>query len=498
MPAAVGLVLAGALGLRLIGLHRHELWFDEAFAALLALEPVPVILGELANDSSPPLYFVLLRGWALLFGPNAEALRLFSVLAGLASIVGVVVLGRLFWSERAGLAAGALLAVSPLHVYYSREVRPYSLLLTFVLLSFVALEKLGRAERRRARIPWCAYCVATLAAVYTHNYGWLLIPVLLLWVVLGKVRARSAFVALAVVTACYLPWLPVLAGQVNSDATAWVEIIWEQTPPAWALVKSAAAFSVGGRTPEYVQLATHQLPPFISGASYTLFAVLIAIALWRDRSGRARQAGVSILLLLVPPVALSFVEPMYVVGRHDVVALPLFLLMAACGLTQLGRPAESVAKALLVVLASTALMVHYRQPVADYTRRQASLLLEHAEPSDRVLCTGFTRNTVEYYLRVGGGTQPTHSFPPSLERHRGWVDQRELEDQTLLAAEARRLAESLRHALRRDGMLWIVHSRGLAPANELLMRQIGQSLRQVRCPADAEKTGLTCWRSRDA
>ena len=59
-----------AIAVRTIQLDRGELWFDEAYAGLVAMQPFNAIVGELARDSSPPLFYLLLRAWSLAVGFN--------------------------------------------------------------------------------------------------------------------------------------------------------------------------------------------------------------------------------------------------------------------------------------------------------------------------------------------------------------------------------------------------------------------------------------------
>lgn len=484
-------ILCGAAALRLWQLDRDELWFDEGFAASVALQPAPQLVSELVLDSSPPLYFLLLRAWTLTVGADPWSLRLLSVICGALAIWGVFVLGRHLFGWRAATAASALLAVSPLHIYYSREVRPYALLMALAIASLLALERLGSAGRGRL----VTYVIATLAAAYTHNYGLLLLAVLGVWVVLRRVAVGSAAAAASLVVLGYAPWLPALTNQLASGATSWVAAVWNATPPAMVLFRSFAVFSIGGSTPEYVALGTAGWPAAAHWTSYLVFGGLVASAVLRQWAAAATRLALALGVLLVLPFAVSFVTPIYVVGRHDVVALPLFLLLASAGIVHL-RPVAALAAGLTIaVLTIASLHAFFSKPTADLGRRQAAVLLEHAASSDQILTTGFTRNTVEYYVRNGDGLQPFHSFPTSLGAHRGWVDERELRNEETLSADARRLVDSLRRTLARGGTLWIVHSRELRGPNDLLMRRIMESLRQVTCPGDAETIGISCWRT---
>ena len=84
--AATAAVLAVAMLLRTVMLGRDELWFDEAYAALVASGSVGSIFAELARDSSPPLYFLLLQVWGRLLGFEATTLRMLSVVLGVGAV----------------------------------------------------------------------------------------------------------------------------------------------------------------------------------------------------------------------------------------------------------------------------------------------------------------------------------------------------------------------------------------------------------------------------
>lgn len=58
--AAIGLL---ALGLRLVGLGRASLWFDEAISYFSAGLPAVQIANNTAQSSHPPLFYLVLASW---------------------------------------------------------------------------------------------------------------------------------------------------------------------------------------------------------------------------------------------------------------------------------------------------------------------------------------------------------------------------------------------------------------------------------------------------
>jgi Dolichyl-phosphate-mannose-protein mannosyltransferase len=165
---AVGLTLLAFI-LRFYHLSTQSLWMDEVYSIYTAKAP----LGEVYSYStkmsnSLPTYFLMLR----LILPDRYAdieysARVLSALAGALSIpvfAGIV----FYWRRKIGVAllAGLLLAVNPLHIWYSQEARAYALMLFFGLLAVLFLE-LAFASRRD---EWFTlYFLASVAAIALHK-----------------------------------------------------------------------------------------------------------------------------------------------------------------------------------------------------------------------------------------------------------------------------------------------------------------------------------------
>lgn len=188
------LIVAVALVLRLPGLDR-DLWYDESLSLfhsrganpLTQIIPNgPPLTSELFNsdggwrgtlravsqiEQTPPLYFLLLRVWRNLFGESNRALRLLSFLLGLAAIPAMFLLGRESANAHVGLAAAGVLALLPLHVQYSHEVRAYILAFLLATVSswafLRAIRSLGRPGNSRW---WVVYGSLTVLSLYTHYF----------------------------------------------------------------------------------------------------------------------------------------------------------------------------------------------------------------------------------------------------------------------------------------------------------------------------------------
>lgn len=155
---ALALTIVGA-SLRLLGLGARPLWFDEAISTVYAQQDVATLLQLNAGDNHPPGYYLGLKFWLTIFGSGETALRLFSVLPGVAAIWLVWLIGRRLFAPNAkiGLFATAFMALSPFQIYFSQEVRNYAIMEFAVLLAVWFW--LRALEKNR----WAAWLGLTLA-----------------------------------------------------------------------------------------------------------------------------------------------------------------------------------------------------------------------------------------------------------------------------------------------------------------------------------------------
>lgn len=226
-------LLAVAAGVVLRFVTRSALWLDEALSVNIATLPLGEITDALRRDGHPPLYYVLLHGWAELFGTGDLAVR------SLSGVIGVLTLPLAFWygRRRGGPAMGWMLlgvvALSPFALRYATETRMYALVILLVFAGAILLDDV----LHRGRDGWgrlAGVALLTAALLYTHYWAlWLLAAVglLLLWrvwrdrrdpaAVASRRAAWRAIGALVVGGVLLLPWLPVMAYQAGHTGTPW-------------------------------------------------------------------------------------------------------------------------------------------------------------------------------------------------------------------------------------------------------------------------------------
>lgn len=195
------LILLFGLILRLFSLNQ-SLWLDEATSILAAknFSFQDLILKFSPGDFHPPLYYLVLKAWIIIFGTSEIAVRILSVLFGVATIFVVYLIGKKLFGFKVGMATAAFLATAPLHIYYSQEARMYSLetLLAVSIVWFLVNEK------------WIGFIAATALLLYTDYLPALLIIPLLL------IKGRKVFLPLIVVFLLLSPWIPIFLTQLQN------------------------------------------------------------------------------------------------------------------------------------------------------------------------------------------------------------------------------------------------------------------------------------------
>lgn len=207
--AALAVLLGGLL--RLYHYNALSLWIDEGLTVQFSRLPWATVLGlHGAYDVHPPLYFALTKLASLLL-PETEAGRGISVVAGTLTIPVVYWLASRLLGPRAGAIAAIVLALAPVHIWYSQEGRPYALTALLVATSYLALVAYLQTAGRRWLL---AYSASLVLAMYTeYSAVFALIPQIAVLVVAVKNNIRRGVMlagAGAAAAVLFLPWVPQL------------------------------------------------------------------------------------------------------------------------------------------------------------------------------------------------------------------------------------------------------------------------------------------------
>lgn len=338
-----------AYAVRLYQLDARSLWSDEG----LTVRRISLSMGEIitnrmpidnvvTQDLHPALYFILMKLFREITGPNLFALKFVSVVWSVLLVPLFFATGRALLSARAGRAAALLAALSPIYLWYAQDLRMYTQL---AALSLLAVYTLVRASEQGRWWRWMLAGLATVALCYTHYTGLLvaLFEVVTLAIITYHVGRARRFIALALALLSTVP-LIILA---FPRALTGFEPNYSFVPLDTILRDLLNSFSLG------ISVKVDQVWWLDE-----IFLVVLALGVIAGYAGgqRSRWLGARWLLLgyLLLPVLgyylLSYVKPAYQGVRHLFIVSPAFYLLVARGIDILASRLRLLTMLVLITL----------------------------------------------------------------------------------------------------------------------------------------------------
>ncbi len=391
----LGVVLVVAALLRFYALSAESFWFDETYSVWVARHSVGWHIELSTQRIFPPLYYLVLHFW-LRLGSSEFAVRSLSVLIGLGSIGAVYGLARGLFDRRVGLLSALLLAVSPLHIWYSQEARMYILVAALGLYSahFMLL-----ALRGGKSWHWVAYVLGTALLMNAHYFAVFLVPfqnVYVLYMLLRRQVDRTAlwhWIASQVLVAV----LSVigLAGIFSAESGYWWGLLdtWHGAPGIADLLGLMFEFSLGttvqGRWIYWGALSAFGfcilwgLVSAIGVRAGTLKRGRATADDWRDTDGLVFV----LLYLLVPLGTVFFLSQFrsFWVLRYIFPFLPPYCILVAYGISRMPLTLRWTMAGLMVVVTFWAVTDIYRDEQKENWRAVVQYLSAREEAGDVIL-----------------------------------------------------------------------------------------------------------------
>lgn len=450
--------------LRLYRLGANSLWYDETVSVVLAQSELAELIRHTAGDIHPPLYYVLLHFWGRVAGWSEFAMAFVSLWFGVLLVAVVWRVTRAWTSPQpsplqgegvatsplpsplqgegvVALVAALFVAISPYNIWYSQEVRMYTLGALLGLLSVYFLRNM-LAQKNFFSRDFFAYVLFTTLGFYTLYYFVFLMAFQYVYAasrvwqianrqkhipngkLLTAYRPLLTFsLAQVALFLLYLPWLGIAFRQATDPPVPpWREFI--EFPRVFLETFSALAFGQA-----------------VDWNVFGVFALLLFIpigALWwrkeRIRNSRFKiQNSVSAMFLLgyfLIPLACIYLfslwKPLYHV-RYMFTYSPAFYILAAYALVNLASEFQNARRAhaprwlyglgVLAILVSIGFFLvsgfslynfwHNPQYAEDDLRGAVHYIAERWRPGDVIIVNaGYAYPALVYY------------FPEALTRER--------------------------------------------------------------------------------
>jgi 4-amino-4-deoxy-L-arabinose transferase-like glycosyltransferase len=397
---------------------RQSLWFDEIWSTRVMLDSVASTVRMLSADLHPPLFNVLMFVWIRIFGDSEMSVRMPSLVCGLITIALTAQLAIDYGWRRAAPAAALVLAISPAHIWYSQEARPYSFLLMLVVASVVVVHRIRETHARRWYV---AYAVLAACMVFTQYFAAVYVAIVMLLALedpQSRVRIWAIGVSLAIVLLVFLAvkwrwgFIPTAAGYLRrfNFADLWRLFQW---------------MLIGG----VLQALGQRLPAIGSLALGVQMAVLILMV--RGLITSRAPGELAMLLLGLPLLLLAigfFGAERFYIERSALTVLPFFALAIGIGAMSLPRPSLRISAVAMIVLFGALVVGNYfarpdewtvYKPKLDWRATANRLAAEQSRIGGPVIVVSMGPALELRYYNAGFG--PAALDPPAPSPSRGAV-----------------------------------------------------------------------------
>lgn len=331
-------------GLNLASLTQDSFWSDEAFSAWLVhddtrppespRENVRFVRDSFLNtfdrvrdDVHPPLYYVFLDAWTLLAGDSEFILRFPSALMGLLALALSYTIAVQCFNRKTALIAVILLATSGFFLYYSREVRMYSLYLTLATMATAAYLRFKHQPTIKNSL---LYGFIGALLLYTHYTSFTIILVHLLHIIFMSQNRRGithyaqfrtwvkTILPFFIIAILFAPWIPFALNQVQLNTG----------------FAAPGALSSDAGTIAALWLK-------LTSGYWGIFALIFVLSLLNFRKITFRPLILILLWIIIPPAILLFINARGLSIfqlRYVIAIIPAWSLLIAYGITQIYLP----------------------------------------------------------------------------------------------------------------------------------------------------------------
>lgn len=322
----------------------QSLWYDEISVTHDYLKNIFHLVDAWTFDTNMPVHYTLMFFWDKMFRDTEFSLRFPPLIFSLASLVVAYEVAKKIFDRKIALLTCFLLAISPVHIWYSTEARPYAGMIFFLLLAFLAFLRLHEPEplSKRVRVAWLGiYFFSILLGTFSHLY--MIIPILVFLGIslIQKDPFRRVFLILnGINVLLLLCFVSLKFGSVEKFPTGAVYLRQFTPWEAWLLFFNwyPAGNTISPITPSlftWRRLLDHPFMLFYQLFFFFLFVKGLA-ALVRESDDNKKLWRWSVLGFLVStPIFLFIVS---VTGHHNIyiersayVGLPFFLMTLARG-----------------------------------------------------------------------------------------------------------------------------------------------------------------------
>lgn len=415
----------------------RSLWGDEAFSFFIAddlalkyvqiakigainaiIKPLIDMTIEMAKYAHVPFYIVFLSMWINMCGSSELILRISSIIFGILSVAIIYLLAKELFDRKIAFIASIFLALSPFAIFMSQEIRPYSLVLFFSLLSMLFLWKILLGKR--SVFNKICYIACTVFLCLTHPYAILFLLSQLLFVLTlvfnDKIEANKYYLVLImqiIIGVIILPFYLLLS--FNSAAMISKDMSYGTFPVYIRMIVPLFAFSLGEA------VAPWNWPLVLP--ALLIFGGLFLLSFKYIKE----QEVVFLLTLLLFPIIFAVVFlGKTTLPKYLIFSLPSYLVLIARSTLQIPsnvlRRLIIVAIVVLSLLASSnyfRLKEYHNSNQLEPWRTVSSIIKKQYQKGDVIIYQNYfvVYHALKYYLNATDLGRPFKTEDPPVARY---------------------------------------------------------------------------------
>jgi 4-amino-4-deoxy-L-arabinose transferase-like glycosyltransferase len=375
--------------------------------------PGRVVRAVFLSDTSPPLYYLLLYVWTLVFGTSDAILRQFSIVCSLACLPFLAGIARRTAGPEAVLPSCLLFAFSPLGICFSTEGRMYALLwLCVISVTWLSLVWYERDQSILVPAAWVLTSAAGFLTHYFFIFPWAALVAFLL--------LRPEKISRIRITGCILltaltifPWYMRVPESLHSWRLMKDWLIWE--PDGFSRLNATRTLLLQN----FSGAGHHSSSNFVALA---IFAIIAAAMLLRLRTKVFAGRWLLLWLLFFAPcvgvLAFDFIMHTYAAAhdRYAIAALPIGCLLAGAGLVLLPGRTRTVLLVLILVAWAPNLLISDQTTKRVTARYRAEAVSANQSPGDLVLIDAIPSGMLNIVRYLKGPARVANWSPSWLQQ----------------------------------------------------------------------------------
>lgn len=341
-------------------LLNGSFWMDEAAQALEIIRPLYLQL-DIIQDFQPPLLHLILH-FAQYFSRTEIWLRLVGALIpGVLTIFFSYKIAQNLFNTKVAIISSLLLTTSSFHIFYSQELRPYSLPAFLAILSWHLLIQNEKKYSWKSILP---YSFVTLLGLYSsYLYPFLILSQFFYSIYLSGRDLSKFLKSMIIPTLGFLPWIPMFleqlseGGMVRKNLPGWDQVVSIPQLKAIPLVFAKFIYGVVNIEPNALFVLTSILIAFTSvylTFKYVLNSSFNFTQIFIHRK-KNKNLGLIIIWILIPILTawlISFIVPVVRPKRLLFLMPPFYIYISYLVDAARGKFAKKAAMILLITLFS--------------------------------------------------------------------------------------------------------------------------------------------------